>query len=228
MLTEENTRTIDEAYSSAVNATTIRLTPTDLGTIGSAEILLAAGTARGSVTSIGAALLRLHSEYDSAEKPRMAPASMFATRIHAAHLQFDTPSDLNAQVRQYVAHEAARSAQAYNEHETRLLLGKLKALPGVRRHLTLEVAAWKVEHPQEVGTAVLCWWLNQTCPVCNGTRWATHPGGKQGAKTCKACSGTGKAKLPHGEVGRRLASFIEDCVDGARQQIRVKLRNSRR
>jgi hypothetical protein len=228
MLMEDNTRTIDEAYSSAVNATTIRLTPTDLGTIGSAEVLLAAGTARGSTTSIGAALLRLHSEYDSAEKPRMAPASMFAPRIQSKHLRNDSPAALDGQIRQYVAHTACQAAQAYNEHETRLLLGKLKALPCVRRHLTLEVAAWKVEHPQEVGTSVLCWWLNQTCPVCNGTRWQTHPGGKQGAKACKACGGTGKAKLPYGEVGRRLASFIEDCVDGARQQIRVKLRNSRR
>ena len=62
---------------------------------------------------------------------------------------------------------------------------------------------------------VILWWMNQTCPACNGTKLG--PSGR--GTMCRPCKGTGKTQPPFGEDGKRLANWIDCCVELARGNI---------
>ncbi|QHJ00101.1 hypothetical protein GT347_20220 [Xylophilus rhododendri] len=206
MLNDEK-RTTEEAYTSATMSSNLRV---EADRRGDADILIAAGWSK---SRIGGALLRLHSEFDGAEKVRMATAADFLAGTTGK------PRDRR--------HAAGAQAHAFNLHETGLLLQKLKSLPDVRAQLALQLTVWKVEQPEEVAVGVLRWWLSQPCPVCKGTKYQVAEGtGRHNGKACRACQGTGLRESPHGQAGRRLANFMDDCVQRARDQIGKRLRIS--
>ncbi len=172
---------IEEGYAQAVTSSNLRLDVRQDSPTGAAGLLIAIGW---SHASLGAALMRLHTEYDRFSIP---PGEASATDI-------------------------------------RLLQIGLKTLPSVRQQVTHQAALWGMEHPVEVATAVIAWWLAKSCRVCHGRQYQTIPGTPAlSNKACKACAGTGESKLHYGQAGRRLANFLDDCVSRAQQSIRKRL-----
>lgn len=188
-------RTVEEAYTSATNSSDLRV---EADRRGDADVLIAAGW---SMSRIGAALLRLHSEYDSAAHSRHATPAQFGGDKKAAH--------------------------AHNFHETALMLGRLKAMPSVREQLTVQALVWGVADAQDVAAKLVQWWLSQVCSECHGTKYEAVTGtGRLSAKVCKACRGTGLAPIPCGDAGRRLANWMDQCLHATRTTMGRRLRST--
>lgn len=195
---------IEEQYTRATNTSNLRMDTREGSPRGAADIIMAAGW---SDYRIGGALLRLHTEFDGAEKPRLASREDFLS-VGAQH-------DRDARK------AASRRAHEFNLHEMGLLLQKLKSLPDVRMQLTLQLLKWKVEDAEATAVTVLRWWLAQACPECGGTKFKVAEGtSRHTGKACQFCMGTGKRDLPHGQVGRKLANFMDQCVERARAGIK--------
>ena len=190
-------RTTEEAYASATHSSDLRV---EADRRGDADVLIAAGW---SMSRIGGALLRLHSEYDSVAHPRLVTASQFGGDKKAAH--------------------------AHNVHETALMLGRLKSLPSAREQVAIQALKWGFADAQDVAAKLLQWWLSQVCPACHGTKFETVAGtGRLSAKACKACRGSGLAPIPCGEAGRRLANWMDDCLQRGRASMVSRLRGTMR
>lgn len=84
--------------------------------------------------------------------------------------------------------------------------------------------ARSTDMPAEIVAAVLAWWIDQTCPHCQGHGYTKIPGTPSlSAHHCQECAGSGKKKLPHGSIGRAIANDIDDCVAMARAAIKKRL-----
>jgi hypothetical protein len=106
-----------------------------------------------------------------------------------------------------------------------LLQMGLKSLPFVHEQVGALANRWNVEHPGEVATAAVAWWLSHVCRVCNGRRFQSIAGTPAlSGRACNACRGTGETNLRHGHTGRRLVNFMDDCVSRAQQSIKNRLR----
>ncbi|AVS82167.1 hypothetical protein C8244_14795 [Paracidovorax avenae] len=198
-----DSRTVQEAYSTAGNSSNLRFCVREGASRSDADLLVAAGWSRSRV---GGALLRLHSEYDGADHSGMPRSDM----LHAS------PKDRSQDVEQRLA---LRHAQ---------VLARLKTLPQVREQLAAQATRWRIDAPHSVATAVLYWWLQPTCSACEGRKFESVPGtARLSSRACKACAGTGLSRVPHGEAGRRMANFIDDCVHRARQSIGNRLHSIR-
>ena len=194
-MTEDATKPgIEERYSSATNTSTMKMEVERAMPI---DVLTAAGW---SQSRIGAALLRLHSEFDAAEKPRL----------------YKSP------------HTSRKDAAAWLVHEQKLLMGKLKTLPDVRGQVVHYVTLWGYAEPVGKSAAVLLWWLDQTCPACHGTKYEVVAGtNRQSGKLCRTCQGSGLMPVPHGQDGKRLANWLDGCVQLARTSISKSLHGRR-
>lgn len=199
---------IEEQYTRATTTSNLRMDTRDGSPRSAADIIMAAGW---SDYRIGGALLRLHTEFDGSEKPRLATRD-----------DFMRPGQHDRDARK----AASRQAHEFNLHELGLLLQKLKSLPAVRTQLTLQMLKWKVEDAEVKAVGVLRWWLSQACPECGGTKFKVAEGtGRHTAKACTLCSGTGKRAFPGSypetweQQARRLANFMDQCVERARAGI---------
>ena len=243
-MTEDTTKpNIEERYSSATNTSTMKMEVERAMPI---DVLTAAGW---SQSRIGAALLRLHSEFDAAEKPRR-PTAEAITRLAATMLMKDGTKKVkrkqrseNGQVEIVEAVvdnmvpdvKAARSEAArWYFHEQKLLMGKLKTLPALRGQVELHLKDAGHADPASQAAAVLCWWLDQTCPCCHGLKFQRIEGAPAlSHKPCPrpqhgGCGGTGKVAVPYGEDGKRLANWLDGCVQIARSRIGHSLHQRRK
>lgn len=187
---------IEEAYTTATNTSDLKVRSERRGDV---DIIIAAGW---NEYRIGGALLRLHTEFDS-----------------AARLRLVTKEDLLGPGRHDKDERkaAGRAARAHNLTETSLLLQKLNALPDVRTQIMLRLLKWRVEGAEEVGLEVLQWWLAPSCEDCGGTKFRVADGtGRHTAKVCPTCLGLGTKELPRGQLGRKLANWMDQCVERAR------------
>lgn len=212
---QDDRRTIEESYASATASSDLRCDTRDGAPRSDTDLLIAAGW---SPSRIGAALLRLHTEWDGAEHLRPATGADFAQAASArqpvAHGQ--TPAAARAQ--------AEKLAVEHNHQQAKLLMSHLKTMPVVREQLTLQLLKWKVEDAEQVAGAMLRWWLAPNCHACHGRKFEVIPDtGRLSSKHCKPCGATGKLRIPHGEAGRRLANWMDDCVGIARNSIRKRL-----
>lgn len=194
-------RTIEEAYTSAIVSSHLRV---EADRPGAADFLIAAGW---SQSRTGLAMLRLRTEWERAAKPR--PVSKEAVERIAAELAKKNPKELPDI-------EAARAEVArWEANEWMLVIQQLKTWKGVAAILTVQMDKWKVYDPSAKASKVILWWMNQNCPACNGTKLG--PSGR--GTMCRPCKGTGKTQPPFGEEGRRLANWIDCCVELARGNI---------
>lgn len=204
---------LEELYTSATHSSNLRVQAERRG---DADFIIAAGW---SQSRIGGALMRLHTEYDGAERLRLAAASDF----------------MGAKADKDARKAAARQAHEFNLHEAGLLLQKLKSWPDVRSQVTLHLVKLKVENAEAKAVEVLRWWLSQTCPVCNGTKMQVAQGtNRHNGKICRACSGTGIRALPgytddralHWQhEAKRLANWLDTCTAKYRAWMGRPLRN---
>ena len=209
---QEDRKTIDESYATAISSSDLRCETREDAPRSDSDVLIASGWSR---SRIGGALLRLHTEFDRAEKPRLMGAQDFQRQAEG-----DCPRGCQKSIKA----RAQEIADTHNRQQAKLLAGKLKTLPEARQQLVIQLTAWKVERPDDMASAVLGWWLHKTCSSCHGRKFDVIAGtARLSNKVCKVCHGTGEARVPHGEAGRRLVNFMDICVDQARHSIRNHL-----
>lgn len=82
----------------------------------------------------------------------------------------------------------------------------------------------RVLNQSEVASSVIAWWLSKLCKTCNGVKFKLIEGTPSlSAKHCTKCRGTGKCMLPHGEAGKKIARWLDECVERARAGISRRL-----
>lgn len=217
MSTETNAPTIEERYSSAVNTSNLKV-ERDHTRNNIADILIAAGWSRAH---FGTSLLRLQSEWDSCAKPRALSAA--AIRVLAGTFEkergpdgkvwFDFP---NERARVTPADAARYQASEWHLHELGLLFQRLKTLPQVRDMLMSWGSCKGIESAGVKAASVVAWWLNHTCPMCNGGGYELVIGtNRQSNRLCTHCKGSKKVKLPYGLDGAAMVGEIERSLHQA-------------
>ena len=114
------------------------------------------------------------------------------------------------------------------ETDHRLLMGRLKTFPAVLAAVTAQAHSWGIDRPEAVALAVVSHFLDNLCRHCEGR-------GKQRVKDtpmlsaidCKHCRGTGKVELTHGSAGRRMSSYLSDCINDWSVRTKKLLREMR-
>jgi hypothetical protein len=212
---QDDRRTIEESYALATASSDLRCDTRDGAPRSDTDLLIAAGW---SPSRIGAALLRLRTEWDGAEHMRPTTGANFAQAARARQ-----PVALT-QMPSMARAVAEKLAAEFNHQQAKALMSRLKSMPAVREQLTLQLLKWKVEDAEQVAGALLHWWLAPNCHACHGRKFEVIPDtGRLSSKHCKPCGATGKLRIPHGEAGRKLANFMDDCVHRARQSIKKRL-----
>lgn len=208
--------TVEERYTGATNTSNLRV---EARRQLPADLLIAAGW---SPTRLGAALLRLHSEWDGAEKPRRLSADrieQMATALPRVKKNGRDVLDMPG---------ARRQAHDWYMHELKILFQKLKTMPEVRQQLI----AWATDHgvvePERKVAQVIGWWLDHTCPACSGRGKELIPGSPvKSHRNCTVCKGHGETPKPAGMDGRLMLDHIGDCVARARAALRQRLQHGR-
>lgn len=217
--------TVEERYSGATNTSNLKV---EARRQLPADLLIAAGW---SPTRLGAALLRLHSEWDGAEKPHR-PTKERIDRIIASLPRIkDGTRKIDGQVVDNMVADVKggrRTANDWYIHEVKMLLQKLKTMPEVRQALIY----WALEHGMEdrehLAALVLSWWLDHTCPACGGRGKELMIGAPvKSHRNCKVCKGTGETAKPAGMDGRLMLEHIGDCVTRARAALKQRLQGTR-
>lgn len=190
----DDRKTVGEVYACAGSSSNLKV-EADRRT--DADVLISAGLSKAV---IGGTLLRLRTEYDSAERLRSLKPVHFPRddeRYRAL-----TPSEL--------------------------MMGKLKALPQARQMMARQMTFWGVADAEAKAGSIIRWWLRPLCPQCHGTKEKVVPGSnRQSGRPCNACDGVGTTRIPHGQEGRRLANYLDECVVQAQKSIGKRLRNTR-
>lgn len=71
---------------------------------------------------------------------------------------------------------------------------------------------------------VVRFWLDQTCRACFGLRWQLVPGAPAlSNRMCTECNARGVSQVPYGEQGKRLANWLDSCVEDARGTVKKNL-----
>ena len=82
----------------------------------------------------------------------------------------------------------------------------------------------RIADHSRAASAVLAWWLQNTCQTCDGLgKTIITDSPVLSATDCSACRGTGHTRLPHGQDGRKIEAYINDCVQSAQHGMRKKL-----
>ncbi|MBB1603326.1 zinc finger-like domain-containing protein [Variovorax sp. UMC13] len=220
MLEDDRRRGVEEAYTSAGNSSDLRH---DASRPGAVDLLIAAGL---SDSRLGMALLRLHSEWDKAEKPRKPTPAAINALAAVMPTTVKREGGGESVLTKSQRHEMARQrAQAWYLGEMASLVGKLRSLASVRHALATYAHRWKMEEAETKVPSIIAFWLDQTCSHCHGLKFLQAVGAPSlSTKACRACDGTGVARIPHAQDGRRIANYMDDCVSCARDALRKRLR----
>ena len=207
MLNDEK-RGVEEQYTSAMSTSDLRV---EADRKCDADIIIASGWSQGRV---GGALMRLHTEYDGSEKPRLLDFDYFMPDLVRAAVAVAKDGKVSKEDMRRLKKKAHELSNKFNVSQLTVFLSKLKTLADVRTQVTLELVKRGMEEAEPAAVDLIRWWLHQTCPVCNGTKMQTAEGtGRHNGKACPACQGTGKTVPPSEALGRRTASWMDQCVE---------------
>lgn len=223
--TNEARPDISERYETATHASRILL---EEHRTGAADVLVAAGW---SPTRIGMALLRLHSEWTAAAKPkRLSAASVAQLAIMVRRDDNAAQDSATARGVRYEPPKTSAQQRAQAEadkwfaNELRLLAIGLKSRATVREQLAPWAAGRGIA--SEVVAEALLHWLSPTCPHCDGHGLRKVPNSPAlSARQCSKCQGTGNKPAPQGS-GKVLA-HIDYCLGVARGSLTKRLRSAR-
>lgn len=232
MLADGNERAgVQEQYEVAGNTSNLRV---EAEKRGAGDVMIAGGYAAGvdahvmSPTRLGMALLRLHSEWSSAAKPKRVPRRTM--EILGAQIKND---DVRAQAEarrkgeKYanpgpVAPRAQAMADSWFANELRILAVGLKSRPLVWEAIGPWAATKGI--PTEVVGAALLHWLDHACPICDGHGLRKVPDAPAlSARQCTKCNGTGHRTAPDG--AGRVLGHLDYCLGLARGSLKQRLRN---
>lgn len=224
---------VEERYAGATHASNLRMEAREDAPIGAAGLLIAMGW---SPSRLGAALMRLHSEWEASEHPKRPAAE--AVRRLAGTYQRDKDGLVTIDGRPPVPplDAAKRQAHDWYMHELKILFGKLKTMPDVRHQLIMWAQKQGIENPEHRVAEVMGWWLDHTCPGCDGLkkeRVANTPALSH--RDCKVCKGTGEIRIPfeQGNISylyesKKMLKHIDVCVKTAQTSVRQRLHGLKR
>lgn len=213
--------TTEERYAGATRSSSLRV---EADKPGDADYLIAAGWSK---SRFGAALMRLHSEWDAAERrgcqiPRQASRKQIAKlarEIATREKSKDVCSEHSSAARQQL--------EAGFLSELKETMRMLKMLPEVRLHLALKLALDGNPQAEPLCAPILLHWLKPTCPACSGRKFQLKPWADElSENVCGGCGGSGHASTPGGEEGKALLKYMEDCLGVARQSIKQRIRRT--
>lgn len=193
-----------EHYQTASNSSDLTV---EADRRGAGDVLIASGW---SPSRVGAALIRLRSEWDKAAKPRRlseAQVAALAQRMPNPRGKPDIP-------------RARVEANLWYVRELRLLATGLQSRQVAIGHVT----AWAVLKaiPEAAVGPALLHWLSPNCPRCDGHGRRKVPDQPAlSAKVCYHCNGTGNT--PQGQDARRIQVWLDECVSKWRQSTRKAL-----
>ena len=130
-----------------------------------------------------------------------------------------------ALMRMHSEFDSSSEKHARTATDALLLMGKLKSLPRVLEALEGWATLRALDAPGKLAQAVSAYWLNSMCSACEGRGHERVAGTPMLGRQCKVCRGTGKRKEPMGDAGRLMLSMMEECVMGARNSMKKRLRN---
>jgi hypothetical protein len=226
----DDVRTVEEGYETAAVSSNLRVDPNlDRQVV---DYLIAAGV---SDSSLGMALLRLHSEYARAAGPRK-PIPIPTIAEYAAKLpQVAIRIEGGRTVRGPDIHRAAlmvarakAEAERARISELRLKAVTLKSRAVVWQYMMPWAKASEIS--EEAIAEALLHWLTGVCPACEGRQYRLIPGTpKLDARLCEKCSGIGWTALENAPPRTRMVlDHIQDCLSAARQSLRKNLSNYRK
>lgn len=218
--THDDTKTgTEERYTNATHTSNLRV-EAEKG--GAGDMLIAAGW---SASRLGAALMRLHSEFDGAEKPRRPTLENITLLAHSMERKVENG-------RQMLDMTAAH-AQAHDWyiHELKIMLQKFKTLPDVREQMVKWTREALIADADTRVAEILIWWLSHTCTACDGLKKQRIVGTPSlSHKDCKVCRGIGETRIPyrqdrpmHEIESKRMLKHIDVCVKSAQASIRSRL-----
>lgn len=227
--TKDDTKpTVEERYTSATHTSNLRVVA-ERG--GPADVLIAMGW---SPSRLGAALMRLHSEWEGSEHPKRMPSEMVRRLADTYARNEDGLVALDGELLTPLD-AAKRQARDWHMHELKLLFGKLKTMPEVRQQLIFWARKQLINHADQRVAEILAWWLDHTCPACDGRkkeRIANTP--SLSHRDCKVCRGTGETRIPHRPgsewyvaESKKLLGHINVCVKTAQTSVRQRLQSYR-
>lgn len=190
---------LQEQYELATNTSDLTLRPHRRG---AADLLIASGL---SATELSAGLAHLRAQWSSA-KPRKFTEAQVAE--HAAELprRKGKPDLKRARTDCLVAYHLSVKRAA-------------EALPG-RTEVLRQLLVWAAVKGIDGATVgpALTFWVDSTCPVCDGHGSRRLPDAPVLGAACHHCHGTGKrAKPPEAD---RVLSYIAHVLAHARQGMR--------
>jgi hypothetical protein len=112
-------------------------------------------------------------------------------------------------------------AQSWYSNELRLLANGLKA----RAVVWEQLGAWadKQGMAGDVAAEALLFWLDSTCPACDGLKMKRHVDAPMlSSRACPKCHGSGQRASPLGSG--RLLVYLDYCVSVARGSLKKRLR----
>ena len=136
-----------------------------------------------------------------------------------------TPGILGSALMRLHGEWDSTSRRANTQTDAMLLFGQLKSLPTVLAILTRWAEEQGVEAPRTLAQAVTAHWLDSNCHHCHGRGKDVIPGTPMLGRQCRHCGGTGKQAEPRGMDGRKALNMMDNCIQGARNSIKRRLRD---
>lgn len=119
--------------------------------------------------------------------------------------------------------DAFSRSRKIDRTESILALGQLKSLYACQSALVAWASGRGMEDAERLALAVLGYWLDSVCHPCSGRGFDTIRNTPALGKVCKCCEGSGRGKVPHGRDGHEALVLIEDCVNRARESMKMRL-----
>lgn len=226
---------VQEQYETAGNTSNLAV---EADKRGAGDVLIAAGLAsqfdendetkqRYFARKLGMALLRLHSEWSSAAKPkRPRPEAIeaLAAGIKAEDLKAKATAQRAGKPYTSPGSAIARAhaeGERWYANELRILATGLHSRGAVWSQLG-PWAVWKGIPPEVVAEALLNW-LSPSCPSCDGLGLKKVPNQPAlSARQCHPCGGMGKRRPP--DAARPVLGYLDDSVQKARNSLKRRLR----
>lgn len=97
----------------------------------------------------------------------------------------------------------------------------------VHTQVAMEADRLNIARPDAVASAVISWWMNRLCPVCNGRKFQSIENTPSlSALVCPKCCGTGEKPIPHGRDGAAIAEWLDHCKHAHVGMIKRRLHQS--
>lgn len=233
---------VDERYQAATSTSNLRI---EADRAGAGDVILSAGGIQQNVRELpsgekilvdapspvrlGMSLLRLHSEWDSAAKPKRATEAQIEATAERMRREDEQsrlrhgPPNPKAPRPVHVLLRARAEARAWYAAELRLLAQSLKS----RAAATEQLILWGAQKGVGAATVTeaLYYWLDHICPVCDGHGLRKVPGQPfLSARQCHVCHGSGETVRPDGST--QVLNHIDYSLGLARSSLQRRLRKS--